>query len=121
MTGALDSAAAFVPRFGALDVATSPGDAGPLVIDAGTREAAPAKAAERAARFAPALAPAPDRLCFLKVDSLLRGNAGAELAALLRAVAFDRVVIAPAPSGRTRRSPSRWRARSSGWSAPTIP
>jgi D-threonate/D-erythronate kinase len=102
MTGALDSAAAFVAVFGALDVVTGAVAGGSLVIDGGTREAEPAVAAACAAALGRALAPAPDRLSFFKVDSLLRGSAGAELCAVLRVTSFDHVVVAPALPGQGR-------------------
>ena len=96
MTGALDSAAGLVGMFGALDVGTSLGEGTISVFDTGTRELAADAAARRVAGSAAHLAPAAGRLCFFKVDSLLRGNGAAELAALLATLAFERVVIAPA-------------------------
>lgn len=98
LTGALDTAAQFVPVFGAISTGWSlagTGD-GAFALDTGTREQGEAGAAARVAVLAPFLAPQPGVLAFFKVDSLLRGHAGAELAALLALQPFRHVVIAPA-------------------------
>lgn len=98
LTGALDTAAQFVPAFGAINTGWSfagTGD-GAFALDTGTREQGEAEAATRVAALAPFLAPQPGMLVFFKVDSLLRGHAGAELAALLALRPFRHVVIAPA-------------------------
>jgi uncharacterized protein YgbK (DUF1537 family) len=95
MTGALDSAAGLVGAFGPLAVGIRPEGTCP-VLDTNTREAGPEEAAARVAGWSGHLAPQPGRLSLLKLDSLLRGHAGAELAALVRALPFVRVVIAPA-------------------------
>jgi uncharacterized protein YgbK (DUF1537 family) len=96
MTGALDSASAFVAVFGEMCVSGALSSAATQVVDSATREVETEKAAAHAAMLAPLLAAAPGRLSFFKVDSLLRGNSGAELAAILKRAAFDRVVIANA-------------------------
>ncbi|MCZ8259878.1 MAG: hypothetical protein O9333_07085 [Beijerinckiaceae bacterium] len=111
MTGALDSAAGLVGAFGPLAVGIRPEEICP-VLDTNTREARPQEAAARVAGWSGHLAPQPARLSFLKLDSLLRGHAGAELAALVRALSFARVVIAPAlpAQGRiTRGGRQHWR------------
>ncbi|MCA0422256.1 MAG: hypothetical protein LCH61_02860 [Proteobacteria bacterium] len=95
LTGALDSAAAFASVIGPQRVVWQEGQAG-SVFNTGTREVSEADAARRLHRLALFLAPAPDRLGFFKVDSLLRGHAGVELAAVLGQVPFDHVIIAPA-------------------------
>lgn len=112
MTGALDSAAGLVGPFGPLAVGTRPDSSCP-VLDTNTREASPAEAAARVAGWAGHLAPEPGRLCLFKLDSLLRGHAGAELAALVRAQPFARVIIAPALPAQnriTRNGRQLWRA-----------
>ena len=90
LTGALDSAAWFVPEFGPIPVVWRAHDVPACAaIDSGTRDAF---AQETMERFAPLLAcGAP---AFKKIDSLLRGNVALEIAACARH--FDRVVIAPA-------------------------
>ncbi|MCZ8373985.1 MAG: hypothetical protein O9342_01305 [Beijerinckiaceae bacterium] len=101
MTGALDSAAGLVGVFGPLAVGIRPDSSCP-VLDTNTREALPDAAAAQVAGWAGHLAPEPGRLCLFKLDSLLRGHAGAELAALVRALPFARVVIAPALPAQNR-------------------
>lgn len=96
MTGALDSAAAFVPVFGPMRVSGALCDAETQVLDSATREVESDKAAAHAAMLAPLLAAAPGRLSFFKIDSLLRGNAGAELAAVMERQQYDHVIIAGA-------------------------
>lgn len=93
LTGALDSAARFVPVTGAIAVRwdTVPHDA-PAATDTGTRELPVQSAAAVMERFAPLLddgAPA-----FKKIDSLLRGHVALELRILMRR--FDHCVLAPA-------------------------
>ena len=77
-----------------------------LVLDIGTRERSSEDAATAAQAAAALLATAPVRLSFFKVDSLLRGHAGAELAAILATTRFDRVIIAPALPEQGRRTRS---------------
>ncbi|MCA0405311.1 MAG: hypothetical protein LCH39_04080 [Proteobacteria bacterium] len=96
MTGALDSAAAFVPVFGPMPVSGALSDHPTQVLDSATREVEAEQAAAQVRLLAPFLAPAPGRLSFFKVDSLLRGNAGAELAAILERQRFDQVIMANA-------------------------
>ena len=96
MTGALDSAAAFVRLFGPLDVGTTTGASRSCVLDSETRELPCEVAAKRVDALAAHLAPEAGRLSFFKVDSLLRGHAGAELAMLLSRQAFDHIILAPA-------------------------
>ena len=95
LTGALDSAVHFVPAFGPLPVRLTAEGALPaaVALDAASREKSAAEAAAIMARLAPALH-APGALAFLKLDSLLRGHAGGDIAAL--APGFAHVVIAPA-------------------------
>lgn len=106
MTGALDTAAAFAGLVSPLRVGIAVQDSRSLVLDIGTRERAREDAATAAQAAAALLAPAPGRLSFFKVDSLLRGHAGAELAAILATTRFDRVIIAPALPEQGRRTRS---------------
>jgi 4-hydroxythreonine-4-phosphate dehydrogenase len=54
-----------------------------LAMDCDTRELAPQQAAERVAQLCERYLSTPDLLVFKKIDSTLRGNVGAELAAIL--------------------------------------
>jgi uncharacterized protein YgbK (DUF1537 family) len=91
LTGALDSAARFVPLAGPVRVAWR-GTA--AAMDLATREGEEAAAILAHERQGQALRAA--GLAFKKLDSLLRGHAAAEIAATLRAGGFDHAVIAPA-------------------------
>lgn len=102
LTGALDSAAAFVGLFPALRVGNLTSAEGSLVLNSASREATSEQARQAVSILADALAPASGRLSFFKVDSLLRGHAAAELDALLSKVRFDRVIIAPAVPAQNR-------------------
>lgn len=101
LTGALDSAMAFVRPCRPLPVhLRAPlAASGSLAIDSDTREAEPQVArrtvASLAARLAQASA-AGDPLFFCKLDSLLRGRGAAEIAGWHEAMAFERCIIAPA-------------------------
>jgi uncharacterized protein YgbK (DUF1537 family) len=120
MTGALDSAAGLVSVFGPLAVGIRPGPDCP-VLDTATRETTMAEAAKRVAALASHLSPAPGQLSYLKLDSLLRGHAGAELAAVLRANRYRHVIIAPAlpfQNRITRHGRQGLRDAAGGW-APT--
>lgn len=93
LTGALDSAARFVPRFGPIPVHwRAATDAPCAAYDSATREAADPLPAMR--RWAPELGAAD--LAFKKVDSLLRGHVAVEIAACLRHGRFAHAIIAPA-------------------------
>ncbi len=93
LTGALDSAARFVPRFGPIPVHwRTPTDAPCAAYDSATREITDPGPAMR--RWAPELGAAD--LAFKKLDSLLRGHVAAEIAACLRLGPFAHAIIAPA-------------------------
>jgi uncharacterized protein YgbK (DUF1537 family) len=114
LTGALDSAARFVPVTG--PVATVWRDTGlpdAAAIDSGTRDMPEAAARVAIERVAPLLvggAPA-----FKKIDSLLRGHVAVELAACMRW--FDHCVLAPAfPfQGRITRGGRQLVRSDAGW------
>jgi uncharacterized protein YgbK (DUF1537 family) len=117
MTGALDSAAGLVGVFGPLAVGIRPGPDCP-VLDTATRETTLAEAEKRVAALANHLAPAPGHLSYFKVDSLLRGHAGGELAAVLRANHYRHVIIAPAlpfQNRVTRQGRQGLRDAAGGW------
>lgn len=121
LTGALDTAAQLVPVFGVISTGWSLAGAseGTFALDTGTRERGEAEAAACVAALAPFLAPKPGVLAFFKVDSLLRGHAGAELAALLALQPFRHVVIAPAIpfQSRVTRSGRQHIRDGTGWIA----
>lgn len=93
LTGALDTAARFVPGRGPQRV-TWKGRWTSGARDLATREGSEAAAAAAHAACATALQGA--SLAFKKLDSLLRGHPAAEMAAAFRAGGFDHLVIAPA-------------------------
>jgi D-threonate/D-erythronate kinase len=93
LTGALDSAARFVPLTGPVAVAwRDAATEGSIAIDSGTRELTAEAARDRVERLAPLLHGG--QPAFKKIDSLLRGHVAPELAACLRG--FDHCVLAPA-------------------------
>lgn len=96
LTGALDSAAELTGLCGAVPLRWTDGGAakGSLAIDSGTREAPREAAAARLRALAPALRGAD--IAFKKIDSLLRGNVAAELAACIAAGGWRHVALAPA-------------------------
>src|SRR5580698_6397310 len=100
LTGALDTAAHFVTPERAIPVFSAakmpPLLPGSFAIDIGTRDWAAGAAAQPAARHAVMLHPMEGVIAFKKVDSLLRGHSGLELAAMLKAMPAVRCVIAPA-------------------------
>jgi uncharacterized protein YgbK (DUF1537 family) len=116
LTGALDTAACFVPLAGALPTVWSTANLpAATALDTGTREADAATAEATMLRLAPVLRQAD--IAFKKIDSLLRGHVRRELAACLDG--FDRCILAPAfPfQGRITRN-GQQRARTvEGWRA----
>ena len=93
LTGALDSAARFVPLCGPIPVAWSLDHGeGSFAVDTGTREVAPAEAIAAVTRHASMLTGAD--IAFKKIDSLLRGHVAAELLACM--AGFDHCILAPA-------------------------
>lgn len=98
LTGALDAAAPFARVGAPVAVLREWPASGPprasFALDAGTRGSGEAEAAGAAARSAAHLRQS--RTAFRKIDSLLRGHPGAEIAATARAGRFASVVVAPA-------------------------
>lgn len=117
LTGALDSAAAFATGLGPQRVVWRDGAGPAQAISTGAREAGAGEAARRMGALASFLAPAPGRVSLLKLDSLLRGHAGAELCAILDRVEFARVIVAPAIpfQGRATRGGRQWARAGEDW------
>ena len=114
LTGALDSAARFVPLCGLIPVSWSLGDRdGSFAVDTGTREVDPAGAVATVARHAGLLIGAD--IAFKKIDSLLRGHVVAELRACM--TGFDHCILAPAfPfQGRITRAGRQMVRDAAGW------
>ncbi|GGH98962.1 four-carbon acid sugar kinase family protein [Arthrobacter liuii] len=108
LTGAADAAAAYGPTHTSsvlLDVDCIWPEAGILSINTESRYLAPAEAAS-AVTAAAGRALRQHRRVFKKIDSLLRGNVGAEVAAALEAIAQGRgkglAIVAPAFPGTGR-------------------
>jgi uncharacterized protein YgbK (DUF1537 family) len=134
LTGALDTAAELAPVLGS--AAGAPpvrvvwaassaingvidGSADALAVDIASREGTAAAAARAAAAAAGAIGFADADLAFLKLDSLLRGHAGRELAAVAAAGAFSHVVVAPAFPFQDRRTRAgrQWAPLGGVWQA----
>ena len=96
LTGALDSASSFVDLFPALRVGQNAAGDQSLVLNSASREDTSDETRRKTIELAAHLAPAAGRLCFFKIDSLLRGHAAAALDALLSVLSFDQIIMAPA-------------------------
>jgi uncharacterized protein YgbK (DUF1537 family) len=102
LTGALDAAVQFsragVPAFAAMrDVkAALDADAAAVAADIESRHLPPAEAADRVTRCVESAMSAGVRRFYKKTDSTLRGNVGAELAALLHAAGCQELHFVPA-------------------------
>jgi D-threonate/D-erythronate kinase len=100
LTGALDTAAQFVGATGSIPVHWRglPRSAivSSIAIDSGTREAGREEARETVAALAAGLPRNPDAISYAKLDSLLRGHAGAEIAGWIAALKPDYCIVAPA-------------------------
>jgi uncharacterized protein YgbK (DUF1537 family) len=115
LTGALDTAAQFAGPCGALPVGWDVPSAGcardSRAVDTGCRELPPGEARSRFADVINVLAPVANCLTVLKLDSLLRGHAGDEIADCAERWPERSIVVAPAfPAQRriTRRSRQYW-------------
>jgi D-threonate/D-erythronate kinase len=121
LTGALDTSAELVGRFGPLEVCWSASsitpDGASFAIDSGTREHWSEQAFAIVRDLAPKLADAD--IAYKKIDSLLRGPWVAELDACLRTGAWDACIVAPAfvqQGRRTINGQQYARAADGGWS-----
>ena len=115
LTGALDTSAQFAGHCGALPVRWDDLPAAcarnACAVDTGCRELPPGAARSRFAEVIDVLAPATDCLALLKLDSLLRGHAGDEIADCADRWPDRSIVVAPAfpPERRvTRRGRQYW-------------
>lgn len=119
LTGALDTAAEFAALAGPVPVLwDSAGEhPGSLALATGTRELSRDAAFARVARSADLLAGAD--IAFKKLDSLLRGQPAAELAACLQRGAWRSVVLASAfpAQGRVTRRGHQFRCENDDWRA----
>jgi uncharacterized protein YgbK (DUF1537 family) len=121
LTGALDAGAQFAGEGRVIPVYMGHRLPGVLpeefAVDLASREREGVAAAAIASASAHLLAPASGSLPFKKVDSLLRGNPGLEIAAVLRALPGVRCVIAPAfPfQGRVMRGGLQYVLREGVW------
>jgi hypothetical protein len=119
LTGALDTAAEFVPLTGDLPVFWPDGNrldrAGSLALDSGTRERDTEAAMAEVSRLLPGLEAAD--IAFKKIDSLLRGPTLAEIAACMRAGLWRFCVLAPAfpYQQRVTRAGRQYRNGADGW------
>lgn len=121
LTGALDTAVEFVGVCGPLDVSwmetLPPTLSGNLVLDSGTRELDKAQVLPIVERLVPMLYDA--TIAFKKVDSLMRGEWAAELAACLRSGRWSSCIVAPAwlnQGRRTRGGQQFAKTGDGGWS-----
>lgn len=122
LTGALDTSAELVGKFGPLEVCWPASSIAPdrpsFSIDSGTRELSSDKAFAIVRQLAPRLADA--TIAYKKIDSLLRGPWVAELDACLRTGAWDACIVAPAFAYQGRRTfdgQQYARAADGSWSA----
>ena len=123
LTGALDSAAQFVPRLGPITCFLDPPVRPPpsCALDTGTREES-GEAAAAAVRASAGLF-AGAGIAFKKIDTLLRGHEAIEIPACLSAGTFRAAVIAPAfpAQGRATRSGRQWACTGRGAAAEWAP
>lgn len=98
LTGALDAAAAFASPSEPVPVCwrEAVSMAGAVALDSRTREASAEEARAAVAAVAGRLFAPGSGLAFKKIDSLLRGQQGAEIAAILDALKPSRCIVAPA-------------------------
>lgn len=121
LTGALDTSAELVGRFGALEVCWSASSIAPnlssFAIDSATREQSSDQAFAIVHDLAHRLSGA--TIAYKKIDSLLRGPWIAELDACLRIGTWDACILAPAfihQGRRTINGQQYARAADGGWS-----
>jgi D-threonate/D-erythronate kinase len=121
LTGALDTAAEFVPLTGTLPVVWANRSGldltGSVALDSATREFKPREAAAQLREWLGHLRDAD--IAFKKIDSLLRGPTMAEIAACMRAGFWRYCALAPAfpYQGRITRGGRQYRRDGHGWSA----
>jgi D-threonate/D-erythronate kinase len=120
LTGALDTAAQFVPISSPISVCwrTTAIDRS-LACDTGGREKSAADAAALVAERLLQMPFDPTALHYAKLDTLLRGHPAEEIAAWLRYGAFARCIVAPAfpHHGRITRDGMQYRRQGAAWTA----
>lgn len=122
LTGALDTAAEFVGALGPVRVAWGRprrlADAA-LAFDVASREVSPEEAAGRVVEASRLLGLCRADIAYMKLDSLLRGHAGREIAAAIEACDFTHVIVAPAFPYQNRRTRDgrQWAPIDGVWSA----
>jgi uncharacterized protein YgbK (DUF1537 family) len=101
LTGALDAAAPFASAARPVEASWTRPPEGDCVLDSETRHREEAAAVDRASALLPLLVDS--RIALKKIDSLLRGNTFAELAAGAQSGLFETICVAPAfpAQGRT--------------------
>ncbi|WP_424627001.1 four-carbon acid sugar kinase family protein [Bradyrhizobium sp. SYSU BS000235] len=121
LTGALDTGVEFVGLCGPLEVCWTQSLPSTLseslILDSGTRELGKAQVVPIIERLVPALYDA--TIAFKKVDSLMRGEWAAELAACLRPGRWSSCIVAPAfvyQGRRTRGGQQFARTQDGSWS-----
>jgi D-threonate/D-erythronate kinase len=121
LTGALDSAAPFAAARGPLPIiwtgTACRADDGDFAFDSETRDADDRSAAARAGTLAAALAIGEATIAFKKIDSCLRGQPAAEIAAVVAAGGFRSTVVAAAfpRHGRITRGGRQWLSTDGAW------
>lgn len=122
LTGALDTAAEFVPAFGPVRV----GWGAPRVLggaavafDVASREIAASDAEARVGEAARLVELGTAEIAYLKLDSLLRGHGAREIAAAFRVGGFERAIVAPAfpYQKRVTRDGRQWAPIDGTWTA----
>ncbi|NLH81527.1 MAG: hypothetical protein GX458_11875 [Phyllobacteriaceae bacterium] len=122
LTGALDTAAEFVPVVGSVRVAWGtprPLAGRAIAFDAATREVGADEAAARVAAAARLLDLGRAEIAYLKLDSLLRGHAAREIAAAIEAAGITHAIVAPAFPYQNRRTRDgrQWAPIDGTWTA----
>ena len=121
LTGALDTAAQFVSRTGPVPVFWTRPGGGEMppsaAFDSFTRDGGPAEAVSAVSGLADVLEWAPGVIAFKKVDSLLRGHSGLELATCLGRLAVRHCIVAPASplQGRVTSGGLQYARTAEGW------
>ncbi|WP_448192636.1 four-carbon acid sugar kinase family protein [Azospirillum sp. sgz301742] len=121
LTGALDTAAQLTSATGPIPIhwrgVPRSTAISSIALDSGTREAGREEARETVAALVAGLPRSPGTILYAKLDSLLRGHAGAEIAAWIGAVAPVHCIVAPAfpYQGRVTRGGVQHVRTADGW------
>jgi len=125
LTGALDAGVGFRGAFSPVDFLPDPSDAGrcgSVALNSGSRDMPGVDDAVRATLDLMGLISDKD-IVFKKIDSLLRGHAVAEIAAIMRHGGFERCLLAPAfpDQGRVTKGGRQWLMAADGRATPVGP